>query len=77
MLAGSAAETPDGRFHSSVELGGGGDLRAWGREQDQPRLGLQAGALAHGPTYGLSAGNRQTERLLFTSANGWSRLTAR
>jgi hypothetical protein len=28
-------ETPDGRFHTSVELGGGGDLRAWGRERDQ------------------------------------------
>jgi hypothetical protein len=27
----------------------------------KPRLGLQAGALAHGPTYGLSAENRQTK----------------
>jgi hypothetical protein len=35
MLHASAAETPDGLFHTSVELGGGGDLRAWGREQDQ------------------------------------------
>jgi Short C-terminal domain len=31
-----------------------------------PRLGLQAGALAHGPRYGLSAVNRQGEEALIS-----------
>src|SRR5262249_29526957 len=79
MLHGSAAETPDGRFHTSVEPGGAGtcalggqDLagKTWGREQTKPHLGLQAGAPPHGPTYGASAGKRQTKRPLLPEANG-------
>ena len=38
--------------------------RSGARAATGPRLGLQAAALAHGPTYGLSAGNQKGEEAL-------------
>jgi hypothetical protein len=57
-----AAETPDGRFHKSIELGGRAALpdRAGGLVgKTEPHSGLQAVGLAHGSEVPDLRGDRQ------------------